>query len=81
MYVVGVVVLNVLVPVGAESNQGGMQTGLTTKQAVGGVAPHCAKLYRCIKSLCCDYGSWLTDKIGQLLDHLSMYKKYSGVLF
>lgn len=71
MHVVDIVVLDALLPPGAEGNWGGMQTGHVMKQPLGGVASHCAKLYGHLKRLCCDYGSWHAAKIGQLLYHLS----------
>lgn len=80
MHVVCVVILNALLSVSAEGNRGGMQTGHVMKQSLGEVNPHCAKLYGRIKHLCCDYGPWHADKIGQLLYHLPLQKRFFGVV-
>lgn len=72
VHAIDIVVLDALLPEGAEGKWRGMQTGHVMKQSMGGVAPHCAKLYDSIKRLCCDYGSWRAAKIGKLLCHLSL---------
>lgn len=75
MHVVGIVVLYALVPKVVKGHCRGMDTGNFTKQALGRVTPHAAKLHHLIKSLCCDFGSWLADEIVEALCRLKTYRE------